>query len=292
MGVSWLPLLLALAAGVLFGFNVFVQGRALRGADGLTGAFLSVGGMAAMLWLLAPFMIRLDWFATGAAALFLAVGLFFPAAGQGFQIAAVGRVGPALTSAIGSFTPVFAVVPAVLLLDERLGLQGALALALMIAGLSLSAIGRRGVARGWPLWALLLPLAAAAARGIVQPALKVGLTDLPSPFFAALVTATTSTAVLGLMVRWRAGRAPAAIPHDPRALGLFAASGVINGLGILSLNAAISLGEVTLVSPLVALAPFWSLLFGVLLFRGERVTARLVLVAALVVGGAVLLVTR
>lgn len=290
--LAWLPPLFALGAAALFGLNVHVQGRALRGADALTGAFLSVGAMAALFWLCAPFVIDWHWFLTSAAAVFALAGLGFPAMGQAFQVASVGRVGPSLTSAIGSFTPIFAITPAILFMGETLRPLGALGLGLMILGLILSALTRRGIPRGFPLWALLLPLAAAAGRGMAQPVLKIGLDDVASPFFAALVTATVSTAVLGLVVLRRRAVAAAALPHSRRALWLFALSGVINGMGILSLSGAVMRGDLTLVSPLIATSPLWSLFFGIVAFRGEKVTGRHLLVASLVVAGAVLLVTR
>ncbi len=284
---------LALTASALFGMNVHVQNGAKRaGADGLVGALVSVSVMSAMFLVIAPFTISLAWFATGAAGLFALVGLIFPAAGQGLQIAAVSRVGPALTSSVGAFAPVFAVVPAVLLLDERLGLQGTAGLALMIAGLALAPLGRKGLPRGWPLWALLLPLGAGAARGLGQPALKIGLAEVPSPIFATMVASLVSMAVLALVMLLRRRPVPPPPPSSRRTLGLFALSGLINGFGILSLNAALSNGQVTLAAPLASATPLWVLLFSVLFFRGERVSRGQLLIALLVVAGGALLVAR
>ena len=45
------------------------------------------------------------------------------------------RVGPALTSALGSFSPLFAVLPAVAFLGEALTAPRLIAAALIIAGL-------------------------------------------------------------------------------------------------------------------------------------------------------------
>jgi drug/metabolite transporter (DMT)-like permease len=287
-----LTVVLALGAAALFGVNVLVQTRAKRGADGLLGALLSVSVMSAMFLLVAPFTVSPAWFLTGAAGLFAMVGLMFPAAGQGLQIAAVSRVGPALTSSIGAFAPVFAVVPAVLLLDEPLGLQGAAALVLMVAGLALAPLGPRGLARGWPLWALLLPLGAGAARGLGQPALKAGLAEVPSPIFATLVASLVSTAVLGLVMLLRRRPAAPRPPSSRGALALFGLSGLINGFGILSLNGALSQGQVTLAAPLASTTPLWVLLFSLLFLRGETVPRRQLLIALLVVAGGALLVTR
>lgn len=283
-------ILLGLGAGALFGFNVHIQRIGLDGTDGLTGAVVSVGSMASLFWLLSPFAVDYAWLLSWGTLIFAAAGLLFPAMGQFLQITSVARVGPAMTAAIGSFAPVFAVVPAIVFLGESFGLQGAIAVALMMTGLALSAIGPRGLPRGWPIWALLLPLGAAAARGLTQPALKYGMIDVPSPFMAAMITATVSTGVLLTLRALRRNVTP--LPRVPRAFATFALSGVINGIGILSLAAAIRAGGVTLTAPLAATAPLWSLLFGGILFRRETIGLRHLGVAALVVLGVALLVTR
>lgn len=278
---------LALFSGVFFGLVVHIQRRGLGSADPLVGAFLSVGAMALMLWLMAPFLLRPEWFLTHAALILAMGGLIFPAAGQALQIYSIGHVGPSLTSAIGAFTPLFAVVPAILVLGEPFGPVLAVGIALMIAGLVLSALGPRRIARGWPLWVLLLPLGAALARGLAQPITKLGLTEVPSPYFATLVFATVSSLVLAglLLVTGRAHRV-----RNTSGFGSFALSGLVNGTGILVLNAAIGMSSVTLTAPLASMSPFWALALGYLVFKTEQLGLRHLIVALLVVAGSVLII--
>lgn len=282
--------LLGLLAGALFGVLVHVQRRGLDGTDPLVGAFFSVAAMAGFFWLLAPAFVDVAWFGTRAALLFALGGLFFPAAAQALQVFSLGRAGPAITSAIGAFTPFFAVIPAVAVLGEPLGVQLALGMGLMTGGLVLSAIGSKGIPRSFPLWVLLLPLGAALARGLVQPVTKTGLDMVPSPFFATLVFGTVSTLVLAgvLLATGRAHRVVSA----GRGVRWFALGGVVNGCGILALNAAIGLGGVTLAAPLASMSPLWTLALGLLLFRHETLGARQVAMALLVVAGSVLIITR
>ncbi len=288
--MSLLPALFGLLAGALFGLNVHIQSKGLDEVDGLTGAFLSVGTMAALLWFLSPFFTEWRWWLTDAAVIFMLCGIFFPAGGQAFQIASIRKVGPALTSAGGAAAPVFAVFAAVMFLGESFGLQAAAGLTLMIGGLILSAVGTKGIKRGWPLWALLLPLAASLMRGIVQPITKYGYAEVPSPYFSTLVMASVSTLVLyALLVGLK--RRPT-INAANRGYMWFAISGIFNGFGILSLNTAIRLGEVSLASPLAATTPLWSLLFGVIIFRREKLGMQHLVIAVMVVCGAVLIVTR
>jgi drug/metabolite transporter (DMT)-like permease len=284
-----IPTALALAAAMLFSLNAHFQRQALANTDATTGALLSVGSTAALCWILSPLMVNPEWFTHPSALIFAGVGIFFPAMGQYLQIAGVGMVGPSLTASLSAFTPVFAIVLGIVWLGETPALQGWIGLALTLAGLVLATWSPKGLKRGWPLWALLLPLGAAAARGLAQPSLKYGMQDLPSPFFALLLGSTVATLVLGLLALHRRARGRMRVgPGWKR----FVLVGGINGVGILSLNAALGLGALMLVSPLLATTPIWTLLLGVTLFRSETLGWRHLWVALLVVVGCVLIMTQ
>lgn len=281
---------LALSAGAAFGVSAHIQRAALGGMDVRRGTVISVGTMAVLAWLAAPFVLDRAWWGTQAALIFAICGLLFPAASQTLQIVSVQRVGPALSAALGSVAPVFAIIPAVLILGETLNFQGAVGLSIVLAGLILSALGARpGAARQIAFWMLLIPIGASAARGIVQPALKFGLAEVPSPFFATLVMLTVSSAVVSLRLL-RPDRS--AKPPSRRGAALFALNGAVTGFGILLLNLAIGMGEVTLAAPLASTAPLWALVFGVVFFRTERIGLRQILLSTLVVIGVALIVTR
>lgn len=284
-----IPASLALVAAILFAANAHLQRRALSDTDPTTGAFLSVAATAGLCWLLAPLFVEPAWFGSRAVWVFAAVGIFFPAMGQWMQISSVGAVGPALTASLSSLTPVFAVLIGLVWLDESLVWHTTLGLALTVAGLLLATWSPRGTLRGWPIWALTFPVGAALARGIAQPGVKLGLGLLPSPGFAMLIGASVSTLLLGLLVLARKARRRGRIgPGWPRFLGV----GLVNATGILALNSALGQGALTLVSPLVATTPLWALVIGVTVMRSETLGWRHLGVAALVVAGAVLIVTR
>lgn len=114
--------------------------------------------------------------------------------------------------------------------------------------------------------------------------------SVPSPFFAALIAGSVSTVVLAAVVMTR-DRGAGRIMAGGAAVRWFMLSGVINGFGILALNGALSRGDVTVVAPLAATTPLWALLFGVAIFRRETLRPRNYLIAALVVTGAIILVT-
>jgi drug/metabolite transporter (DMT)-like permease len=284
-----LPIALSLMAAALWGISAHIQRLGLDGTDALTGAFISVGTGAAMMWVAAPFFVDAAWWTAPATLVFVAVGVIFPALGQRFQIASVDLVGASLTASLSSVAPVVAVAIGVGLLGETLGLQGAIGIGIMVTGFVLATHSPRGIKRGFPAWALLVPLGAAVVRGIAQPGLKIGLADLPSPAFALLVGTTVSTVTLGVLLLPRAIRG-----EVRRGSGWvwFAVNGAMFTLGILFLNYALSLGTVTLVSPLAATTPLWTLAFGALLFKREQLGPKHLAIALMVVVGAVLIVTR
>ncbi|MZR12648.1 EamA family transporter [Maritimibacter sp. DP07] len=288
METFW-PAILSLAAAAMWGLGNHVQRIALDDTDPLTGAFVSVATMAGLCWIAAPFLVDASWWWTRSTLIFAIMGIFFPALGQRFQIASVGLVGPSLTASLSAFTPVIAVSIGVLFLGEEVGAQSLVGLALMVAGLALATWSPRGIKRGWPIWAILVPLSAALVRGISQPGLKWGMEGVPSPFFALLVTGTMSTLVLGLMLwpRHRQGRT-----RTGAGLRWFVANGVINGAGIFALNAALSLGALTLVSPLSGTVPLWALAFGAIIFRRETLGLKHLAIALCVVIGGALILTR
>lgn len=281
----------ALLSGVFFGLTAHVQKAALRGTDVSAGALISVATMTVALWAVAPFFVEWRWFTTEAAAIFAVCGIVFPAASQRLQVASVLQVGPTLTSALGSVAPLFAVTLAVMFLGERLNLVGALGIALMLAGLLLSALRPGGGSpRAFPVVMLLLPLGAALARGVVQPATKFGFIEVNSAFFATLVMSTVAT---GVLLAWMlADRARAPIRMTRRGNFHFMLNGLVIGAGILSLQVAISHGAVSLAAPLASATPLWTMAFGVMFFRNEHLTWRHLVMVLLVVTGAILVVTR
>ncbi|MEM1315327.1 MAG: DMT family transporter [Pseudomonadota bacterium] len=281
--------LMALAAGASFGSAVSVQRLGLDHMDGRRGALIGIGASVLVFAIPAPFYAQAEWIGTRAFWLFAVCGLFMPALSTMLALRSVGLLGPGLAAATGSFGPFFALTLAAVFLGERFGAKEAAGLALMMTGLALSAglKGPGGGARSWPLWALGFGLAAAFLRGAFQPIARVGLQEVPSPMFAALVMSLVSTVLL-------AGVHAASVERGrpwPRAgVAWFALAGVLNGFGIAFLNAALGAGEVVVAAPLASTTPLWALLFAALVFRVERISARHVAVAALVVAGAAMIV--
>jgi uncharacterized membrane protein len=139
----------------------------------------------------------------------------------------------------------------------------------------------------WPLWALLLPLGAAAFRALGHAFTKYGLDEVPEPLFAGLVGYTVSLVIALTTTASRARRQASMIRWRPGLLWFFA-GGIINGFSIWSLNTALGMGSVVSVVPIVSLSPIFSFFLGLLVFRRETFTVRIMVSILLVVPGVIL----
>jgi len=110
-------------------------------------------------------------------------------------------------------------------------------------------------------------------------------TDVPG-FVAATASLVSATVVIGLVVASR----PEARQRVARAAVPFVPSGLVYGISYACLYTAFDRGRVTIVAPLVATESLFAVLISiVLLRRTERIGPRLLLAAALVVGGGALI---
>lgn len=282
---------LALVAAAFFGSALVLTPFGLRHLPPVQGAAVSVSTTAAAFLLASPLLI--DWQSASlpAVLVFATVGVLFPATVTMLTFAANRRLGPHVTGALGNLAPLFAVLFAAALLGEVPGVGQVAGVLVVVAGATLlvlaSARGAGVAARA----ALLLPLAAALVRGLVQPAVKIGFETWPSPYAAATVGYLVSAAVVVAFAHWRGGRKPAGA--NPAGVLWFAAVGLCNGAAVVTMYAALARGPVALVAPLVATYPLATLALGAVFLRGVRIGPRVALgVAVTVAGVALLLATR
>lgn len=277
---------IALCSAACFALALVVTQAGLRQMAPLAGAAISVPSATVLFWLVAPFSIDLGSIAWRPVAIFAGVGLLFPAAVTILTFVANRRLGPTVAGTLGNLAPLFAVLGAFIALGERPAMAQLGGLVVIVVGVLLLSwpSGASGAPR-WPLWALLLPLAAAAIRGAIQPAVKAGLMLWPEPFAAGLIGYSVSSLVV-LAVAARAGALPAVTRHGAM---VFAGVGLCNGLAVLLLYVALRGGPVSLVSPLVATYPLFTLAFGAVLVRAEPPGVRVLAGVVLSVAGVMLL---
>ena len=277
---------LALLASAFLGSAVVIANLGLRYLDPARGALVSIPSTTLLFGVLAAFLFRGQGWNATAFAIFAAVGLIFPALVTFINFASNRLTGPTVAGTISSTTPLFAVLGAILFLGEPLSLVAAAGTAVIVLGVV--ALTARGSdrPRAWAAWVILLPLAGAAIRGGAQAAVKGGLALWPDPFVAALVGYCVSSVTIfaGNRAFARTGA-----PLDRRGILWFMAVGICNGVGVLAMYAALNRGQVSVVSPLVATYPLFTLALSALVLREEKFGPRVLLGVVLTVAGVVVL---
>jgi drug/metabolite transporter (DMT)-like permease len=279
-------IMLGIASAAFLGAGLVLTQFGLRYIHPLSGAAISVPSFTIVFLLLSPFLLHgqsIEWHAVP---IFAAVGLVFPAALTMLTFASNRSLGPVVTGALGNLSPLLSVAVAVVVLHEPLR-------ALQFAGLMVAMLGvftitvtRTDDMRDWRTWALLLPLGASVVRGVIPPVIKVGLEIWPNPIAAGLTGYIFSTMTVLAVERLRTGRFIVNAPWAGKMW--FALNGICNGTGTLLLYAALGAGPVSLVAPLYATYPLFTVGMSVIFLGNVKITWRLVAGTLLTVGGVVL----
>lgn len=286
MTLDFIPApLLAVFGAACFGAAIVVSKPALHEIPPLAGTLVSIPTTTFFLWLLSPFLLDLDNFQVSAVAVFVAVGIFFPALVSFLNFEANKRMGPTISSTLSSTAPIFAVLGALIFLHERLTLYQALALAVIVAGVMLLSMGGKDRRRHWPLWALLFPIGAAFFRGLAQAGIRYGLLIWQNIFAALLIGYTVSSLALLAAntvtgrVEWRMYRRGIVVR--------FWCVGGLNGAGMLFSYVALRHGQVTQIAPILASFPLFTFFLSALFLRDERVTLHVAAGVLMTVAGVI-----
>jgi drug/metabolite transporter (DMT)-like permease len=278
---------LALLSSAFLGTAVVLANVGLRYLHPARGALVSIPSTTLVYWLLAPFLLRGEGWNPVAFAIFAAVGVVFPAVVTLLNFASNRIAGPTISGTVSSTTPLFAVLVAILVFGEPLTAAAAAGTAAIVLGVTAFSTRGGSGSRAWAAWTILLPLAGAAIRGGAQAVVKGGLALWPEPFVAVLIGYTVSCATIFAASRTLVPEHAA--PLNRRGVLWFMSVGACNGVGILAMYSALARSPVSVVSPLVATYPLFTLALSAMFLHGERLSLRVLLGVALTVGGVVVL---
>lgn len=283
-----MPIVLACLSAFCLGAGLVAARFGLRRVDARTGAAMSVPTAAVFFVAVSLVWLDTSGFDARAALVFALVGLFFPAAVTLIIFKSTDRIGPSLTGTISATTPLFAIFTAFVMLGEAIPGRAVLAAFGIVVGVALMSWRRRALDASALGWLLLLPVASAAIRGAAQVLAKGGLALWPSPLAASVIGYCVSATVLLLADRLRSDR-PAQRPGGATRL-VFAATGLLNGVGLILMYAALQRGPVAVVVPIVAAHPLVTLGLSAALLREEVLNARVATGAVLTLAAVVYLV--
>jgi drug/metabolite transporter (DMT)-like permease len=282
-----LVVLLAAGAALSFGALAVTIRLALQPpldaeAASLVTTFLA-GVFCVVLAVVTGDLTGFDWVDTWP---FFVTGLFAPGISQILFTRAVGMIGPSRTAVFVGVSPVLSAAIAVTLLSEPLHAALVLGTLLVVAGGTLL-VRERGRPGGLLSLGIGMALGAALLFGIRDNLVRWAArgNDVPG-FVAASASLASATMVIAIVVLLR----PNGIARVRQAFRPFLLSGLVYGVSYACLYSAFDRGPVTVVAPLVATESLFAVLISmVVLRRSERIGARLLVAAALVVGGGALI---
>jgi drug/metabolite transporter (DMT)-like permease len=280
---------LALMTAICFGINpvVLKLGFARKGRSDVA-VVVGLAITVPVYLLMAPLLggISFAHMTLPAVIGFVLGGLFGGGIGRRWMYLAIEKIGASPAAAIKNSAPVITTGLAILFLGEHVTLLHWLAIVTIVVGITL-VTWQRGL--GWRhvlSVGVLAALGSAISYGIRPLFLKYGLDAANLPLTGALIGAVAALVYAAVLTPnselWFGLR--------EKSLGLFAASGILQALGFLALTFGLSNEDVSIVYPVTATAPLFTLLFTALMLRKtERLTWRIVLGAFAITAGVIVL---
>ncbi len=280
----------ALVTAVCFGLNPVMVRMGFARAGRVDAAILISLAVAIPIYLvLLPVFGGLRWEQVNGRAVvaFALGGLFGAGIGRRWLFTAIERLGASPATAIKNAAPLFTTALAMLVFGERVGPLQWAAIASIIAGITLVTWRSGGGGRQLANVGVVAALGSALSYGIRPLILKFGLTEANLPLTAALVGAISALAYALLLSRpWGLG----ALASGRDALALFIVAGALQAFGFLALTFGLASDAVSIVYPVTATAPLFTLAFTWTLLRGtEAISRRIALGAVAVVAGVIVL---
>jgi drug/metabolite transporter (DMT)-like permease len=279
------PQLIALSAALSYAVSGIAAKRGMRYSTPVTVTLVSLIIHAGGLWLILLLTSGVPAVAPFVIMLFVITGTLQPII-RLFTYAGIFHMGASRGTTIRGSHPFFSTMIAILFLGEKAGFWVILGTLLIVGGVTLIS-WQPAAHRGDFRWLHLgFPLGAALLAGVSHPIRRyaLGLANEPL-FFAAVVGLVSLLWMSGYLLLPLGAERPV---WNRRALGPFAIAGLFETLGIVLVITALSVGQVVIVSPIVATSPLWILLGTWLFLRDiERLNTRTVVGAFCVVSGTV-----
>jgi drug/metabolite transporter (DMT)-like permease len=222
---------------------------------------------------------------------FVAAGLIGTVFGRLALFTGIQRIGASRAEPLKASNPLFAAIVAVAVLGERMTTEHFLGVVLIVVGVAVVSWEQASGSETDELGSVAdlgFPLLAALFFAIEPTVAKIGLNE-GTPVFVGLAIKTAAAAVgyVGYL-RWR-GALPTVGVLSDGGFRWYLAAGLANTAFLVALYVSLSIAPVVLVAPLVQASPLFVVVLSYVFLQDiERVTARLALGVAVVVGGGAL----
>lgn len=279
----------ALANAFLFALHNMLSKKASRYSNPATAVISTLLINIVVLWGMTILLVPLSNVTAASLLIFVVVGFFQPGLTRLLTYKGIDTLGVAITDPVRATTPLFSAMMAIIFLGEDITVPIIVATFMIIAGVTLLSWRRDSMKLMGSALYLWYPIAASALAGASQVVRKFGLAAVPHPFLAAAVTATSSL-VVSVLTMWYVEKTRQTWKMNRDCFWWFLGAGITVSLAMTCIYFALDLGKVSVVIPISSTGPFFSLILTAIFLRDvERVTFRIVVSAAMIVGGVLLI---
>ncbi len=278
-----LPQAIGLLTAWTYGISIISARRGLQYSNASTVTLLSLISQTVILWALVGVFTGIPAVDTTFLWAAMLVGVLMPVV-RWLTYTGISKIGAARGTALRSTHPLFSALLALTFLGETATVPVLTGILLVVTGITLISWRqeeRLSAARWWHgVYSLSGAVTAAAVHNIARFSLK----SAGHPILFAAIVGVVSLVTFGGYL------ASAGAPNRPvwnrQAMAPFMTAAVLENLGFLLFNTALSVGPVIFVTPMVATQPMWVLVFTVVFLRSiEMVTLRTVTGSVAVVTG-------
>src|SRR2546427_3638561 len=277
--------LLALGGALFSALATIYIRQGLRASDPYAGFFVNVVVGTVSLWIAVIATGGLGHVSPRGALFFVCAGLIGTVGGRLLRFVAIEKVGASIPAALINLNPFVSSTLAIVLLGERVTVPIVVGTAVIVAGTTLLSAG--GMRLGFRPGPLSLPLLSAVCFGVVAVLRKLGLSDT-GPIVGSAINVTT--ALVAFTAFLLASGRPEVMVCRGRSLAYFVAAGLTENVGVFMNVVALSLGTVSVVTPLYGTAPIFVLFLAPFFLRNvETLRVRVVVGTVLIVLGVYLI---
>jgi drug/metabolite transporter, DME family len=278
--------LVALAAAISYAASGIAAKRGLRYSTPITVTLISVTIHAVTLSaavLLTGGIPEVSWWVLF---LFALTGTLQPII-RLFTYAGIHYMGASRGTTVRGAHPLFSTALAIIFLGEEATLPVIAGTVLIVGGITLISWQTEAQRASFRWWHIAYPLGAAFLAGISHPLRRYALGLANEPLYLAAVIGVVALPWLGSYIVLPRKGAEQPI-WSRQSIGPFVVAGIFETLGIVLVIAALSVGTVVVVAPIVATSPLWILLGTWLFLRGiELLTFRTIFGVLAVVAGTI-----
>lgn len=271
----------ALATAFLRGLSTIPTRRGLQKSNAQSSTIIYLLVNTTFLWVMTFILYPLDQITTQGLEYFVLAGIFAPGIARISRDVSIMRLGVALTSPIVATNTLFAVIFAILFLQEPVTRSTIFGAVLVVGGVNILSY-RRG-SRTWRRRDLIHPLIAALLFAASTNIRKVGLQISEVPILGAAITSSISLIILYSTFFLSRERHGPVLMLKREALRYFMVSSITSSIAFLLYFFSLSQGLLIRVQPIAATNPLFALLFSHLFLKDiEKVNLQIVIGALLI----------